>query len=987
MHKKHSFSRIPELIMGLLIIALSVLAPPKAWSQHLWSNYYNPNAGEAHCKTVATDSQGNVYMTGDFSGVVDFGGGPAGEDSKRFIFLVKLDPDGGYVWSKCFGSTSGFFKIASGITVDHADNVILTGEFSEDVDFGGGTLTTTGISDWDVFIAKFSPDGVHVWSEGYGATGNEQGLAVATDEYNNIFVTGWHFGGLDFGGGTLPDSGSADVFVVKFDSDGSHMWSKSYGAEDADRGKGIAIDGNGDAYVTGNKGNQIFVTKYDGDDGTILWGNILTGTDGENQGRSIAADGNGNVFVTGKFKGTVDFDPLSNNPDAVLTSPVAYDIFVVKYGAEDGEFHWIRRFNNVRDFGWTGGYAVVVDPQGNAIITAGFGSRQSSVNPGGGKFWAWPVESDFFMAKYDPNGSHLWSQRYGGEVEGYLSGWDEAYGLAIDCDERIIMAGAFESPLNLGGDDFDVEIYPDNAFVAKFTQPDNEISGHIATETAWGDYNSGTTATMIVTGDLVIDEADTLFINTGTTVLVAPEDSNHDSEDGIDPDRVEIIVKGALVFAGDGTEPIVFKSNDPAPGTCDWIGIRYLSSAGTANLSGVIIENAYMGVRSEVAVTVDGCEISDASVGVWSSAGATITHTTFSGVDLALQLRAGDAILRGISIENCGRGIEYCQLPKGETATLTCDSTSLTGLEGSPGVLLGGAGTGHIYFDFDNVTVSDASGAGIMINTNASGSIDGCKICGNSFGIALNNCRDVMISDCIIVDNSDYGISALDGGGHAVSGDSIAGSHYGLYFLGTQNVKVDTNCITGNDVGVWVLGEASPDLGNGSTGSTGHNSIANNTLQQICNFNDTATVMAENNWWGSGLGPRPGKIIGLVDYSPWLEEDPQVPTGISGQPMEPGRDENFPAVHNLSNVYPNPFNPITTIVFEIAEPGAFVDIQVFDTGGRRVRTLVGESFSPGSYTLSWDGTNDDGQPAASGVYFVRMKADHYQTTKKLVLLK
>jgi len=88
-----------------------------------------------------------------------------------------------------------------------------------------------------------------------------------------------------------------------------------------------------------------------------------------------------------------------------------------------------------------------------------------------------------------------------------------------------------------------------------------------------------------------------------------------------------------------------------------------------------------------------------------------------------------------------------------------------------------------------------------------------------------------------------------------------------------------------------------------------------------------------------------------------------------------------PSVTALKSNYPNPFNPVTTIAFEVAEPGDVL-IQIYNVKGQLVKTLVNDHHDTGSYTIQW---NADGQ--ASGVYFYKMKFGRYTSTKKMILMK
>ena len=97
-------------------------------------------------------------------------------------------------------------------------------------------------------------------------------------------------------------------------------------------------------------------------------------------------------------------------------------------------------------------------------------------------------------------------------------------------------------------------------------------------------------------------------------------------------------------------------------------------------------------------------------------------------------------------------------------------------------------------------------------------------------------------------------------------------------------------------------------------------------------------------------------------------------------------DYVIPAVGFLAQNYPNPFNPSTTIKYEIKEAGN-VSIEVFNIMGQKVKTLVNEYHTANNYSLVWDGTNNKNEGVSSGVYFYKMQAGRYTSTKKMILMK
>ena len=88
----------------------------------------------------------------------------------------------------------------------------------------------------------------------------------------------------------------------------------------------------------------------------------------------------------------------------------------------------------------------------------------------------------------------------------------------------------------------------------------------------------------------------------------------------------------------------------------------------------------------------------------------------------------------------------------------------------------------------------------------------------------------------------------------------------------------------------------------------------------------------------------------------------------------------------LHQAYPNPFNPTTTIGFELPEK-QFVSIEIFNLLGQQINSLMKETLDVGRYSVNWNGKNKNGIPVQSGVYFVRMRSGNYIKTSKLMLLK
>ena len=97
-------------------------------------------------------------------------------------------------------------------------------------------------------------------------------------------------------------------------------------------------------------------------------------------------------------------------------------------------------------------------------------------------------------------------------------------------------------------------------------------------------------------------------------------------------------------------------------------------------------------------------------------------------------------------------------------------------------------------------------------------------------------------------------------------------------------------------------------------------------------------------------------------------------------------DETLPITYNLHNAYPNPFNPVTTLLYDLPED-ALVTINIYDLMGRSIKSLVKSNQSAGYRSIQWNATNNLGEPVSAGMYLYTIQAGEFRQTKKMVLLK
>ena len=142
------------------------------------------------------------------------------------------------------------------------------------------------------------------------------------------------------------------------------------------------------------------------------------------------------------------------------------------------------------------------------------------------------------------------------------------------------------------------------------------------------------------------------------------------------------------------------------------------------------------------------------------------------------------------------------------------------------------------------------------------------------------------------------------------------------------------------------------------------------------------TLLAEPDWVDITTQHYPVEnfVCGRVaHFSPFVMGVTTV-SGIENTPK-------IPAAFALQQNVPNPFNPTTTIAFDVPLDAGLVTLAIYDVAGRLVRALVDEDLSPGYKSVSWDGRSQRGQMSASGVYFYRLTGNGFSATKKMVLLK
>jgi len=420
-------------------------------------------------RAVAIDrSNGDVIVLGDFEGTVGFGDGPhVSDNGKHDIFLARYDLYGNSIWIKQFGDSSN--QYGGDVVVAPDGDIVLVGRAFGIIDFGGAPLDGVGTD--DVFIARLDGNGDYVWSTMVGGLDPDRSERVAVDPAGNVYVTGTFTGDATFGGTQLASAGLRDLFLVRLSAaSGGIQWARQLGGPEDDYGWGVAADDTG-VYFTGHFGGSVsfdatqldaadgldaVIGKYD-PDGEPLWA-LAAGGDGLDQGYDIAVGPTGDVFVVGAFTSSLDLGGMADP----LTSAGERDLFLARLGP-DGTAVWANGYgdaadnfaNDFEDNTWPAlaiGDDGTIHLAGSLAGTASFGTGTLS---SGGKV-------DVFLARFDPDGTGLSAQRWGG------AGTEIALGVDADANGNSAIVGRFfASNINFGAAGSVTNHGNSDAYVAK----------------------------------------------------------------------------------------------------------------------------------------------------------------------------------------------------------------------------------------------------------------------------------------------------------------------------------------------------------------------------------------------------------------------------------------------------------------------------------------------------------------------------------------
>lgn len=465
---------LPKLLLSLAG-TLGVTAAQAQDANFGWVNSFGGNATNSDfANGTVSDAAGNTYTIGNFWGTVNFGGimltsalTAAGTASTQDIYLVKTDPLGSVIWAKQIGGNST--DQGNSIAIDASGNLYITGAYTGIVDFGGTVATSIMSSassySTDIYVAKYDSNGSLLWVNSMGGTGTEYGQYIAVNgQDGSIYYAGALFSmppvDMDPSAtGTFTVSApntTGDIFISKQNNNGQFQWAKSFGSTASDLPYGITTDPSGNVILSGTFSLTItldgvtlstgsassptdgFVTQISST-GTVNWAKKAGSPIGSDNCRNVAVDASGNIFVTGSISNPTGAPPTDFSGNTLSGLFGGSDIFITKL-QNNGTQVWFKLIGSTStDNGW----GIATDASGN-VFASGLFSGTVTFDATGPTTLSSAGNADVFVARFGNDGTFAWAKSMGGPNN------ETNTDINVDATGNITVTGGYSGTANFG---------------------------------------------------------------------------------------------------------------------------------------------------------------------------------------------------------------------------------------------------------------------------------------------------------------------------------------------------------------------------------------------------------------------------------------------------------------------------------------------------------------------------------------------------------
>lgn len=441
---------------------------------------------------VARDKNGNVCITG-YTGsttkIASSGAFQTTAGGDLDIFVARFSATGKRLWGTFWGDAGKDYGY--GIAVDTLKNLYITGSSSSHTSSTSTGLATKGAFQTShtngdaALIAKFDSSGNRKWCSYFG-DGATIGFAVTTDAFNNIYFTGQVLiSSMSLASSGAYQTTTANIFLAKFSSLGSRIWSTYFGgsSNSVDAAYGITMDTSNSVIITGQGsttgmatsgtyqtspqgGRDAFLAKFS-KTGNLIWGTYYGGS-GFDYAFGVTADKFDNIYVTGYSQSNSN---IASTGTYQTSCNGKADAFVAKFSTK-GNRIWGSYLGGLGD---DEGLGIAADTSGNAYIV-GF-SKSSNIANSGLLFTSFPSPSSGFISQFTQSGKKAWVSYFAGSNS-------EVTGIAFDTLKSVYITGfayagfgtsnSYQSGLGGNSDAFLFKIdfrYPNDAGVTKILNP------------------------------------------------------------------------------------------------------------------------------------------------------------------------------------------------------------------------------------------------------------------------------------------------------------------------------------------------------------------------------------------------------------------------------------------------------------------------------------------------------------------------------------
>jgi len=346
----------------------------------LWSTYLGGGGMVDVARDIAVATDGSCYVTGETTSS-DFPTKNAFDNTHNGgltdAFVAKFAANGSLLWSTYLGG-GGDWDIGYSIAVATDGSCYVTGETSS-IDFPtlNAYESTYNGGSKDIFLTKFASNGTILWSSYFGGNSTDKGYGITVTSDGSCYITGFT-SSTDFPTQNAYDptqNGDRDVYLSKFNENGSLLWSTYFGGLYWDEAWGITTASDDSCYITGytdspdfpaqhgydssyGTGGDAFLTKFDSN-GSFLWSSFLGGSSGE-RGYDIATTSNESCYVVG-YTGSENFLTLNAYDDSKAHG---YDVFVMKFSSTGSLFWSTYLGGNSTDVG----YGITAAENGSCLV-------------------------------------------------------------------------------------------------------------------------------------------------------------------------------------------------------------------------------------------------------------------------------------------------------------------------------------------------------------------------------------------------------------------------------------------------------------------------------------------------------------------------------------------------------------------------------------------------------------------------------------------